>query len=229
MLKLSGAVAAAALIITTFGATPAKADIELTISDGTSTYTFTGTTAAIAIPTDTISLNNLLISTASGVSSTNPSSLNLSSIDVKSGNASGTVTITLSADGFTSPTGPGFLAEALSASSIEHGSVSVSYYEGQNLGDKTSPTSGNTLTLTNNSNTLEGLATTGTTGLVDFTSPFALTEVATINLQGNGTAILNFGGILMADAAVPEPASMVLFGTVLAGVAFTMRKRFVRG
>jgi hypothetical protein len=58
-----------------------------------------------------------------------------------------------------------------------------------------------------------------------FTSPFSLTEVATIAFQSAGSWELGFNGDL--SAATPEPASMVLFGTVLAVFTIMCRRRLV--
>lgn len=225
MPKLSGAALSAVLLASTFAVSTAKADVDLTISDGNSADTYTLSSPSATAPVDATltlpsqqTMGGVIVNSASGSALSSPfdTSLQLNSLSVSSGSG-GTVTISLSANNFQEPTGPLGIQELLAATQLTPGSSIdlQSYIDSTNQLFGTQQ-SGPDLTLTN----VNAQGISGTTP-ANFSAPFSLTEVATITLAAGGTAQLNFAGTL---TPTPEPASMVLFGTVLTAIGLCTRK-----
>ncbi|MBV9264997.1 MAG: PEP-CTERM sorting domain-containing protein [Acidobacteriaceae bacterium] len=230
MLKISGAVLSAALVLSTFAAT-AQAAMEVQVTDNVSTVTVAdqgaGDTNPIAgiLSTDIpqlylIGVNNATI-TAAGSPAIGQGALDLNDLDIAVGSAT-TITVELSENNQTSPTGPAYLNQQFSLTSLSgNATVTLTGYENNsNTLFDTTGLATNPLSLS----TVGGLTDSSAVG--SFSSPYSLTEVATIVFHTMGTLDLQFTGNLSASP-VPEPTSILLFGTVLAAAGLVMRKRFV--
>jgi len=109
--------------------------------------------------------------------------------------------------------------------------TSVGYYDPTNTEFNTGP--GTTATGTATVDTVVDTDDSETSpGIVPFVTPFSLTQVVTISLTGPGTSVgtpNNFqleGNLTVV--AVPEPQSVLLFGTLMLGCAGILRKKFAR-
>ncbi|HEV2174270.1 MAG TPA: PEP-CTERM sorting domain-containing protein, partial [Nitrospira sp.] len=140
-------------------------------------------------------------------------SIDLASTDLST-TSSGTLTITASVDGLTSPTGLVSFLSQLSGHLISGtGTVDLKTY-------------------VDNSNTLFGTGTqlddlstlpaSSSTDLGTTTSPFAITEVLTLTSTGSADFSLDAS---MTGTPVPEPASLAIFGAALAGLGVIRRRR----
>jgi hypothetical protein len=253
MLKISGAVLSAALLVSIFAVSPANAAMSSVLSLRVSDTNGTSVTINDNKSGDTSSKNGIISADpttygnfvpvwwfsfptsendatiiAEGSPAGPQGSLTLSDIDIKTGTA-GTLKIELTNTYQNSPVGSAYLTEGLTVNTLTGtgNSVTLQGFESNtNLAFDESGIAGTPITL--NSANVAGI--TGTSAVGTFTSPFSITEVATLTFgdAAGGEIDLNFTGTLGASP-VPEPASMMLFGTILAGVGFVMRKRLQTG
>jgi hypothetical protein len=205
LLPLMGLMAAASL-------TPAHAALEIQLQSGGSTISQTGASPLMVsqpIGAFTVTVNTGTMTTAP--------SLDLSSIEM-SNDAGGTLIVSLSANGFTSPTGAANWLSQFSGNFIV-GTATVTlrtYLDSTN-------------TLLGTGTPLSTISPHGTPfGLQDVVSastlaPFALTEVLTITTPG--ASHLSFDASIV-DA--PEPASLFVVGTALVGLGSLRRRRNAR-
>lgn len=205
------ALLAAVTVAIACAASPAHAGLEIKLQSAGNTYSETGGSPL----TVTRSIGNFTTTVNTGVSGTDPTSLDLSSFNMSS-SAGGTLIVTLSADGFTTPVGAANWLSQFSGNSFQ-GSADVTlqtYLASALMGTDTLL---GTLT-TSTSNSTFGLSNTNFATTVD---PFALTEVLTIVTPGASR--------LSMDASVvnvPEPASLTLLGSAMIGIgALARRKR----
>lgn len=239
MFRISGAVLSAALLATTFAAIPSQAALSLQVSEAGGNSVTLGDNGFVSLfplvadtnPTTgiiqtSISTSNGIFSnletaniTAAGSPVTAPGSLALNDFEVQAGKA-GTITLALTNTQQTSPTGAAYLNQQFSLTSLT-GDATVSLQSYEYNGNSPFNESG----LSTPALTLSSVGGTANSSLVgNFTQPFTVTEVATIIFKTAGSLSVNFTGDL-SSSPVPEPTSMMLFGTVLAGVCFVMRKR----
>ncbi len=135
-----------------------------------------------------------------------------------SSSTGGSVYVWVSANNVTGGTG-GFATQAAETNVTSGASASVLSYETNSIGSffGTGQQIGSALTLAN-------LSTAAGGGSVSLTiSPYELTQEFIVTLDtSKGAQDANFTGQI---AAVPEPSSMLLFGTGLSGVAAMLRRR----
>ncbi len=237
MLKISGAVLSAALLVTTFAATPAKAAIQIAASDNNgasfsdiSGIFGTGVVGAPFLFAD--GKSGISISAAGGIGAPISTGLTLFSgeiaIDGKKGDH---LIIALSDNGYNAPTGLADLTDQLSTTdSAGVATFGLKGYQdnSDNLFATTTGTPGGALDSTANAAAPlsvigEGVMN-GSSGPFTFAAPYSLTEIASITFNTKGYVQAGFTAQLNG-ASVPEPASIVLFGTILAGACFVVRRR----
>jgi PEP-CTERM motif len=200
----------AGMIVAAFSAGPANAALEIELQSDGSTYTQSGSSSPLIVNQ---SIGNFT-STAEIGSTTAMPSIDLSSVDVSS-SAGGTLVVTFSANGFTSPEGAASWLSQFSGNFI-FGSATVTqqtYVDNTNtlLGTGTALS---TLTSSTVPFGLSGEADASTSG------PFAITEVLTITALGGSQVSLDASTVY-----APEPASLVLMGAGMLGLAAFSRRR----
>jgi hypothetical protein len=204
-------VAAASLAIA-LASTPAHAGLEIQLQSGGQTYTQTGASGSPLVVNQSIGNFSTTVDTGNA---TNAPALDLSSVDISS-SAGGTLVVTLSANGFTSPLGAATWLSQFTGN-FPTGSATVTLQTYLDTSDTLMGTGTLLSTLTSSSTpfSLSDLVAASTDG------PFALTEVLTITT--NGSAFMSLDGSV-ADA-IPEPASMTLLGSSLIGLFYTTRRK----
>ncbi|MBV9264998.1 MAG: PEP-CTERM sorting domain-containing protein [Acidobacteriaceae bacterium] len=230
MLKISGAVLSAALVLSTFAAT-AQAAMEVKVSDNLYSVTVADQGPGDSVPIPGIlqtnisqfyfwGLNDATI-TGAGSPVLGEGALALNTLDIAVGTPT-TLTVALSENDEMLPTGPAYLNQQFSLTSLSgNATVTLTGYESNS--NKLFDTTG-LATKPLSLSAVGGVTDSSAVGL--FKAPYSLTEVATIVFQTCGELDLQFTGNLAASP-VPEPASILLFGTVLAAAGLVMRKRFV--
>jgi hypothetical protein len=202
----------AATVAIALASSPAYAGLEIQLQSDGQTYTQTGANGS---PLTVIqSIGNFSTTVNTGNATTAPA-LDLSSVDISS-SAGGTLVVTLSANGFTSPQGAATWLSQFTGN-FPTGSATVTL---QTYLDTTDTLLGtgtllSTLTASSTPFSLSDLEAASTDG------PFALTEVLTITT--NGSAFMSLDGSV-ADA-VPEPASLTMLGSSLIGLFYTTRRK----
>jgi hypothetical protein len=200
MLKLSPGIICATLLASTFLALPMRAAIDVQYS---TSGTFSDTTTAAAITFTGV--------TTGTASQPFPVAINLGTFTslVTSGNTAVSGTFDLTVSQLIPNSGSDILTSDMLTGHLTPGNsqVDVSF-------------SGDGLVYSFNSvNYIEF----GIGGVTYGVQEDTLLNPANPAMDMEGVTPLN--GIIISDSAVPEPASVLLFGTVLAGVALIMRKR----
>jgi hypothetical protein len=245
MIKFSGAALSAALLVSTLATIPASAAIQIAVSDDNGA-TYHDVTGILGVANNTWAFND-----GSGISLTSNTGFGAPAIDgllltsgdiAINGRAGARLTIAISDNSYTSPTGLAVLNDQLSATDLEGiAKFTLIGYE-DNSDNLFASSTGKPGVLDSThtkfahtdgtANAAQFLSFTGqdtasgSTGPFMFSSPYSLTEIATVTFLSSGSVTTGFSAQL-AGAAVPEPASIMLFGTVLAGAALVMRKRLL--
>jgi hypothetical protein len=244
MTRLNGIAACfGALALTAFLATPARADLEVKIIDSLGSTVICATTVGSCTGLGTPgSINtsftdgdfSLILQTATSNSPggtvaklyNNTEATATAAGDISSCSACGTgfnLEILVSDTGFTMPIGLTVLTQNVntndSSTSPATGKANFSGYETNGTtifamgGTEVGPASFSSFDNSNNATQSVGVTTS---------NPFVLTEELQLDLtntqQGQATANLTV-------SSVPEPASILLFGTVLLGLGSLLRKR----
>jgi hypothetical protein len=207
--KLPAVLTAASLAVA-FAASPAHAGLEIQLESGGTTYNQSGPSPLVVVQ----SIGNFTTTVNTGTS-TNVPTLDLSSVDISSSGA-GTLVITLSANGFTSPVGAAtWLTQFTGNFALGLSTVTVSL---QTYLDLTNTLLGTGTPLSTLSDTVTPFGLSATAQATT-TEPFALTEVLTIVTTG-ATHVSLDGSI-----AAPEPASVALLSSSLIGLGIAARRK----
>jgi len=236
--RLVSPIAAIVAIVAIGMATPARADLEIWLSEANNPphagdVVATGTSSADFSATNFD--GNLNISTHAGSTSPgSPTSAQTTSSTTTLINNSGstiTVFVTVGSTGFTMPAGNVSVSSSVSATVAVAGASNLlsfnSYVGGNNLQNAiTGTTTGSPQTL-NITAIASGLSNAQSFGVNPTGSPYAMTERYQITLSGHSSITLSGSTVV---SPVPEPSSMAIAGLGALGmIGYGVRRRKVMG